>query len=202
MTAVSAHFWPWWIGGMLTAGIAVAYPAVTSVTLGVSGLFDRLVKAISEREPAEDPEPAALERALIAATIAQFGAPPDTLRSEEVGGATWLSTRAQDRQRIWFLPGLLLGAALWKSVHPGSIDISSLGLSFDARFGGATAVGAACLFGGGILVGFGARMTGGCTSGHGLSGFATGQPGSLLATPIFWTCALGVAWAWHMGVGP
>ena len=46
------------------------------------------------------------------------------------------------------------------------------------------------LFAGGILAGFGARMSGGCTSGHGVCGVASGQLPSILAVIIFLTTAI------------
>jgi uncharacterized protein len=41
---------------------------------------------------------------------------------------------------------------------------------WSARFGDSGALRAAVAFGGGIVMAFGARMAGGCTSGHGISG--------------------------------
>ena len=41
---------------------------------------------------------------------------------------------------------------------------------WSARFGDSTLLRAVFAFGGGILMAFGARMAGGCTSGHGISG--------------------------------
>ena len=38
---------------------------------------------------------------------------------------------------------------------------------------------------GGVLIGWGTRMSGGCTSGHGLCGVSRAQPGSLVATCAF-----------------
>jgi uncharacterized membrane protein YedE/YeeE len=49
------------------------------------------------------------------------------------------------------------------------------------------------LFGGGLLVGFGTRLSGGCTSGHGLSGCGRLQPASLIATAVFFGVAIGVS---------
>jgi uncharacterized membrane protein YedE/YeeE len=45
-----------------------------------------------------------------------------------------------------------------------------------------------------MLIGLGTRLAGGCTSGHGISGVARAQPGSLLTTVVFWCTALFVAW--------
>ncbi len=41
---------------------------------------------------------------------------------------------------------------------------------WSARFGDSTLLRAAFAFGGGVLMAFGARLAGGCTSGHGISG--------------------------------
>ena len=51
------------------------------------------------------------------------------------------------------------------------------------------------LLAGGALVGFGARMMGGCTSGHGLSGCSRLEPGSLLGTVTFCGAAVATAFA-------
>jgi uncharacterized protein len=54
------------------------------------------------------------------------------------------------------------------------------------------------LVAGGALVGAGTRVAGGCTSGHGLSGTARLQPGSLAATVSFFGTAVVVSFvlAW------
>lgn len=44
----------------------------------------------------------------------------------------------------------------------------------------------------GFLVGFGARLGGGCTSGHGICGVARLSPRSLAATAVFMTTAMAV----------
>jgi uncharacterized membrane protein YedE/YeeE len=46
------------------------------------------------------------------------------------------------------------------------------------------------LFAGGILAGFGARMGGGCTSGHGICGVGSGQVPSILAVMVFLATAI------------
>jgi uncharacterized protein len=50
---------------------------------------------------------------------------------------------------------------------------------------------------GGALVGFGARLGGGCTSGHGLCGVARLSPRSLVATGTFMAAAMVVALSRH-----
>jgi uncharacterized membrane protein YedE/YeeE len=50
----------------------------------------------------------------------------------------------------------------------------------------------AILVGSGLLVGIGARMSNGCTSGHGLCGVARFSPRSLTATALFMAVAAGM----------
>ncbi len=47
---------------------------------------------------------------------------------------------------------------------------------------------------GGLLVGFGARLGGGCTSGHGICGMASLSPGSIAMVGIFLGTAIATAW--------
>jgi uncharacterized membrane protein YedE/YeeE len=44
----------------------------------------------------------------------------------------------------------------------------------------------------GLLVGFGARLAGGCTSGHGICGVARLSVRSIVATVVFMACAIAV----------
>jgi hypothetical protein len=165
-----------WLAGVLTALVAVAYAGVTGWMLGVSGLFDA---ALRRRVSNED-----LLAALEAATLAQFGEQPGA------GAAEGPATAPSDRNaRRWFLPGMLLGGLAWRLLSPATgLEWGTLGPSMSlwlpslgARVG--------VLFGSGVLLGFGARMAGGCTSGHGLSGVATGQRGSFVSVAVFWTVA-------------
>ena len=50
----------------------------------------------------------------------------------------------------------------------------------------------AILVGSGLLVGIGARMSNGCTSGHGLCGIARFSPRSITATVLFMAVAAGM----------
>jgi uncharacterized protein len=53
----------------------------------------------------------------------------------------------------------------------------------------------------GLLVGFGARLGGGCTSGHGICGFSRGSARSLVATCIFMATAVCVVTITRHGFG-
>ena len=73
--------------------------------------------------------------------------------------------------RLVYALGLVLGAALWLYIsgEPAAI----------------TRVSIWQLVLGGFIAGFGARLSGGCTSGHGICGMASLQLPSILAVIIF-----------------
>jgi uncharacterized membrane protein YedE/YeeE len=62
-----------------------------------------------------------------------------------------------------------------------------------ARFGDSIALRAAVAFGGGILMAFGARLAGGCTSGHGISGTLQLNVASWIAVICFFIGGIAVA---------
>jgi len=53
----------------------------------------------------------------------------------------------------------------------------------------------------GLLVGFGARLGGGCTSGHGVCGIARLSPRSLIATAVFVVAGMAVVFAVRHALG-
>ena len=77
--------------------------------------------------------------------------------------------------RLCYAVGLILGAAFW---------VTTVGEPFQ------TQVGTWQLAVGGFVGGYGARMSGGCTSGHGICGLASLQLPSLLAVLIFLATAM------------
>ena len=82
---------------------------------------------------------------------------------------------APKSDRIWrmiFLAGLVLGAFIFQLPMP-DFNVPRQNYSF-------------LLLGlGGFLIGFGTRMSGGCTSGHGICGIATLSIRSVIATLTF-----------------
>ncbi len=62
-----------------------------------------------------------------------------------------------------------------------------------ARFGDSMALRAAIGFAGGILMAFGARLAGGCTSGHGISGTLQLNPGSWITAICLFVGGIAVA---------
>lgn len=90
------------------------------------------------------------------------------------------AARASWRPR--FLGGIVLGGAL-ATVLAGGAPTFGMG-GFDQLVHG-SGLKLAVLFGSGLLIGAGARLAGGCTSGHGIVGTALGARSSWLATGLF-----------------
>ena len=84
----------------------------------------------------------------------------------------FLSSRAW---RLFYAAGLVAGAFVW---------LAALGLAF------VTEVPAWQLALGGFLAGFGARLSNGCTSGHGICGIASLQPASIASVATFLATAM------------
>lgn len=97
-------------------------------------------------------------------------------------------------RRSWRLPlmvGIVAGGALAASLSGvGEISLS-MGM-FDTLFGESLIIKAAVFGSGGVMLGFGARLAGGCTSGHGIVGMAQLAPASLISTAAFMVGGFGV----------
>jgi uncharacterized protein len=99
---------------------------------------------------------------------------------ERASGATW---------RVLFLAGVVVGGAL--SAFAGGPQLPTFDYgTFNAAFGPTLGPGGAVLFAAGALIGCGARLAGGCTSGHGMCGMAMGPPASVVATMTFMATAV------------
>jgi len=183
------EFWPWWLSGLCVGAIAALYPLLSGRLLGVSSLYAAL---LDRRRGAAPPSPD-LENALLAATEAEFG--PDSAAAPESRSESALRDlrASSERSRLLFLLGMLGGGALAALDSNGWAVSFSLGERFDARYG-AGFVPLAILLCSGVAIGLGTRIGGGCTSGHGISGVARGERGSVLTTIVFWGTALGVTW--------
>jgi len=79
--------------------------------------------------------------------------------------------------RAAFVAGLVLAPLAYAGLG-GSLPPVTVGASFPL------------LILAGLLVGFGARLGGGCTSGHGVCGIGRGSPRSLAATGTFMAVAV------------
>jgi uncharacterized membrane protein YedE/YeeE len=91
-----------------------------------------------------------------------------------------------------FVVSIIVGGAL-AAVTGGEFANRWLPPMWIARFGDSIALRAAVAFGGGILMAFGARLAGGCTSGHGISGTLQLNVASWIAVICFFIGGIAVA---------
>ena len=104
---------------------------------------------------------------------------------------SWLSRRSYFQQarfvgtRAWravFALGLVLGAGLWWWLQGPDRPVR-------------TGLPPGVLLAGGLLAGDGARLSGGCTSGHGICGLGSAQMPSLAAVLVFMATGFATALA-------
>ena len=88
--------------------------------------------------------------------------------------------------RLWFLIGIPLGGLIAALTSPGAIVASmSMGAMYDSVLPAAPAAKGLVLLGGGIMIGLGARLAGGCPSGHSIAGLSLFNVPSLVASAGF-----------------
>jgi hypothetical protein len=165
----------------------MGFRLATGRTLGVSGLYARILRFRGERELAVKNE--ALRAALRKATKERFGDEPgagEVVPTTELPAPPLSAGLAATFVVCLFLGGLL---SHWLA---GGRPAFGLGSDFTTIVGNGW-IAAAALVGGGFLVGFGTQMSGGCSSGHGLNGCARLQPASFLATAAFFGAAVAVS---------
>lgn len=100
--------------------------------------------------------------------------------------------------QVWFFGGLVigsLGAALLRGGPSIGLGYGVLGQVMPL------ALLVPTLFLGGLLIGYGARWSGGCTSGHGLGGTSSLSPASWAATATFMASAVGLSILIHFLTG-
>jgi uncharacterized membrane protein YedE/YeeE len=81
----------------------------------------------------------------------------------------------------------------WRLVYAGGLVLGALGWLVTMGEPFVTRVPAWQLALGGFLAGFGARLSNGCTAGHGICGMASLQPASILAVLVFLVTAIATA---------
>ena len=86
--------------------------------------------------------------------------------------SNFLISKSNRIDNLLFLIGLILGPLIYSYFTNQKIEISITNSLF-------------LLIGGGLLVGFGTRISGGCTSGHGISGIGRFSLRSIIATITF-----------------
>ena len=100
--------------------------------------------------------------------------------------------------RVWLFVGMAAGALLVSVLRGGPSLTMSYGL-----LGTLVPVGLLIpiLFGAGLAMGFGARWSGGCTSGHGIRGMSALSPASIAATMTFMAVAVSLTFFLHVVTG-
>ena len=86
--------------------------------------------------------------------------------------------------RVHFIGGIIIGGLI-SSILSGNLGFSTEMGRFTAIAGWPSLLNAAFFFAGGIMLGLGARIAGGCTSGHSIHGIANLHISSILATIFF-----------------
>lgn len=202
---------PWWATGISLAFITLGFYLFLHRPLGVSGSWARIImwKNDSVIQKAEAPfrkNPKLFEDALMAATIEEFGEKEvleyiqsrhkHTPVMQEDITTTVPSSRSPWTAHLVFLIMLMLGGLLGAVIRGDLSFQPTLGLLHSSLFG--NGIGSLMmLFFGGLMVGFGTQMAGGCTSGHGLSGFSRLVPASIVATLSFFGAAIVFSMAAH-----
>lgn len=197
-------YWPFWLGALGLSSTAFGFCYFMKTPLGVSGFFRKVIffrsnlkeermKASMKANQAS--VQAALEQAT-AAHMAQLSEADRKLleahkpspKTKRTGKAGVVSLSASAIYLIFIIVGGFLGQSLSGS---WALEFQP-GQAFHSLVAGPQLF-IPVLIVGGILVGFGTAMSGGCTSGHGLSGTARLQPGSLVSTASFFGTAILVA---------
>jgi hypothetical protein len=213
--------WPWWLGATGLAAVTVGSCLAGRRPFGVSGIVGRFVNLREElaaersRAALEAAGDAALEAALAAATAEAFGelmpagepagsgapAPGAAAAAapEATGGearpcsdCAAPSTRPTLGAHAVFLLAIVAGGFLASLLRGGFQPSLALPEAY-ARLVAPGGLGLLVLALGGLLVGVGTAVSGGCSTGHGLSGCARLQPAGLAATATFFTVAVGVS---------
>ncbi len=86
--------------------------------------------------------------------------------------------------RVYFIIGIILGGFV-SSALAGNLGLTSEMGSFTTNVQWPPLLTAIYFFGGGLLLGLGARIAGGCTSGHSIHGIANLHVSSILVTALF-----------------
>lgn len=205
---------PWWITGGILSFITLGFYIALHRPLGVSGSWARLIlwkndRAIKQAEAPFQDNPKLFQDALMSATMEEFGETKvlEFMQSRHKSGVmpefkstattvTVSPNRSPWTAHLMFLIMLVVGGALGAYFRGDLAIQSTLGELHTSLFG--SGMGSLMmLFFGGLMVGFGTQMAGGCTSGHGLSGFSRLAPASIIATFSFFGAAIAFSMAAH-----
>ncbi len=187
---VFVHEWPWWAGGLAIGLFVISYSFVYNKIIGMSSSLESAIREwknplIPKRGITMDFGAAAIafakERGL---DLSEMGLPTLKVSAKLAPPPIELSAR-------WIVLGVILGGLLG-GVLEGREWMFTLGPAFDSLFPVGQAAQALILLFGGLCVGFGARMAGGCPSGHGLGGLSTLSVASLVAVAGYFVSGISI----------
>ena len=100
-----------------------------------------------------------------------------------------------DPYKLFFMIGLPLGGLAHVLIFKQDFNLTfDMGDYDEFLYAASSELKIAVLFIGGLLLGFGARMAGGCTTGHALVGCALLRWSSILAALLFFAIATATTW--------
>lgn len=205
----------WWLTAIALSSITLGYYIIIKLPLGVSGSWARIVlwkreAFITKADKPFQTKSNTMVDALMAATLEAFGEDAvQEVLSHHNGKIPGLSTISQGQaipkrlpwtSHLLFLLMLPLGGLI-TSIAMGSFNLQfDLGELHRHLFGGGFSYVLTLVIGG-ILIGFGTQLSGGCTTGHGLSGVSRLIPASLVATCSFFGAAVITSLLLHFTIG-
>ena len=112
-----------------------------------------------------------------------------------IGGASSVFTTSCSfvSERPYFQQERFVRSRGWRLVYALGMVLGAFAVGLYVDGLGATGVPWWQLLVGGVIAGVGARMAGGCTSGHGICGMASLRPASFVAVGTFLTVAIATA---------
>lgn len=183
---------PFWAGGIALTTVVLLHYGLLHSQIGVSGRITALVnrvRAKAHHEPELSDED--MLAALRAMTASEFG--DDAVAETPTPAASVIPATLPTSSHLLFFGGLVLGGFIATRAVSAFQWTPTLSGALFTRFADGGPLAYLMLFGGGLLVGVGTRMSGGCTSGHGLGGVPRLERGSLLATAAFFGAGIAVS---------
>ena len=174
---IFSEIWPWYVSGPAVGLFVLAFLYFTDRALGASSAYQAVIEA-------------AQGKGADALDLAGMKAKADLPVDPRDPSPRW---------RIWFLGGLFLGGLagwLGGGLGTGSPGLPGFAEFFKLGFAGQAAI----LLGGGVLIGAGTRMSGGCTSGHAITGISNLQAPSFYATCVFFAVGMAFSFALRMAL--
>jgi len=197
-----AEYWSWWQGGLALAALIILFRVLLHRPLGVSGSWTIIAASRQELRQNQQAnafvdDAQAMNTALMAATLAQFGS--DALNKQmtendpsQASSVSIKNTSSSVGQHATFLISIFIGSmmsAIYTGTLSWDLELSEMLTSLSHGLMQSWMY----LLLGGVMVGFGTQMAAGCTSGHGLSGCAQMSGASFLASLVFFSSAIATA---------